>query len=54
VLAGQRLERPTKCPAEVYQLMLDCWDAEPPKRPSFEGVIERFKCVWGLLRCERG
>lgn len=31
-----RLERPTNCPKEVYDVMLHCWEKAPESRPSFE------------------
>jgi hypothetical protein len=43
VLSGRRLERPSRCPQEVYALMLSCWAEDPAARPSFEEVIARFK-----------
>jgi hypothetical protein len=43
VLAGQRLERPQRCPQAVYSLMCDCWATDPARRPGFDAIIERFK-----------
>jgi hypothetical protein len=42
VLSGARLERPAKCPAEMYALMQDCWAHDPAARPTFQGVIQRL------------
>ena len=40
VITGHRLERVEKCPIELYQLMLKCWDADPTLRPSFKEMLE--------------
>ena len=40
VLAGYRLQCPIGCPAEVYNLMLTCWDKDGDKRPSFSSILD--------------
>ncbi|XP_065897353.1 uncharacterized protein [Dysidea avara] len=35
LLEGQRLERPPNCTENLYEIMLDCWKADPELRPSF-------------------
>ncbi|XP_041368095.1 tyrosine-protein kinase ABL1-like [Gigantopelta aegis] len=35
---GYRMERPSGCPANVYQLMLKCWQWEPKDRPTFQDI----------------
>nr|CAB3226467.1 tyrosine-protein kinase Btk29A [Phallusia mammillata] len=42
VAQGHRLERPQNCPHAVYSLMLNTWDMEPEKRPSFESLHTTF------------
>ncbi|XP_006033571.1 tyrosine-protein kinase Fes/Fps-like [Alligator sinensis] len=37
---GLRLRTPARCPAELCDLMLRCWEAQPSLRPSF-GTIHR-------------
>ena len=37
---GYRMERPEGCPADVYNLMLKCWDWKPSDRPDFSGIHE--------------
>ncbi|XP_004673844.1 PREDICTED: tyrosine-protein kinase FRK [Condylura cristata] len=31
-----RMPRPLKCPLQFYNIMLECWCAEPMERPTFE------------------
>ena len=37
---GKRLDRPIHSSREIYQLMRDCWELEPEKRPSFRELSE--------------
>ncbi|OTF77993.1 hypothetical protein BLA29_012302 [Euroglyphus maynei] len=37
---GDRLSKPSRCPEQLYELMLKCWRYEPDRRPSFR-VIKR-------------
>ena len=37
---GHRMECPQECPQEVYQIMRDCWDENPMRRPSFTKLIQ--------------
>lgn len=39
---GQRLPRPDKCPAQVYELMRKCWENLPEKRITFTALITEF------------
>ncbi|XP_003781652.1 tyrosine-protein kinase FRK [Otolemur garnettii] len=31
-----RLPQPSNCPQQFYSIMLECWNAEPKERPTFE------------------
>ncbi|CAL8349879.1 tyrosine-protein kinase ZAP-70 [Gadus morhua] len=33
---GNRLERPSQCPEQMYQLMMDCWTYNHEDRPDFQ------------------
>ena len=46
---GQLLKRPDKCPIEMYQIMLMCWNREPSKRPTFAGLMEELTSVAELV-----
>lgn len=35
----RRLEQPERCPDEWYQLMLNCWAADPSERPKFSEMF---------------
>ena len=38
VLTGQRLPKPSACPAQLYSLMQRCWLADARQRPSFQKI----------------
>ena len=35
LINGYRMEKPSNCSVELYQLMLKCWAEPPSQRPSF-------------------
>uniref|UniRef100_A0A8C3R1F0 Tyrosine-protein kinase n=1 Tax=Cyanoderma ruficeps TaxID=181631 RepID=A0A8C3R1F0_9PASS len=42
---GYRMPQPDNCPAELYELMRQCWKENPEERPTFEfmkSVLEDF------------
>eukprot|EP01119_Soliformovum_irregulare_P026187 TRINITY_DN9933_c0_g1_i3.p1 TRINITY_DN9933_c0_g1~~TRINITY_DN9933_c0_g1_i3.p1 ORF type:complete len:774 (-),score=142.82 TRINITY_DN9933_c0_g1_i3:70-2151(-) len=45
VTEGGRMKKPKDCPDEVYQMMLDCWDREPEKRPTFSEIVKRIEKI---------
>ncbi|XP_073463537.1 tyrosine-protein kinase Srms-like isoform X2 [Aquarana catesbeiana] len=38
---GYRLPMPPLCTNNIYRLMLECWNEEANKRPSFQKIVER-------------
>ncbi|XP_072304855.1 protein-tyrosine kinase 6b [Eucyclogobius newberryi] len=42
VTKGYRMPCPLKCPEFLYQIMTDCWDAEPASRPTFRSLKQRL------------
>lgn len=38
------------CPRPLYQLMLDCWNADPKERPTFRRIRERLQELSRVLR----
>merc|ERR1739838_591341 len=41
----QALGKPRGCPSGVYELMVDCLDMEPMRRPSFQEIESRLKVL---------
>ena len=39
---GNRLERPTNVNDQLYEIMLDCWNADPDSRPTFQVLEKAF------------
>ena len=37
---GHRMDCPQNCPAEVYYIMRECWNADPANRPTFSKLID--------------
>ncbi|RCN33804.1 hypothetical protein ANCCAN_20348 [Ancylostoma caninum] len=40
---GNRLSQPNNCSSELYQVLLQCWMANPESRPTFTMLHERFQ-----------
>jgi len=45
VLQGKREEIPEECPEKMAQLIRDCWETSPEKRPDAKDIVERLKEV---------
>lgn len=39
---GYRMPKPENCPLEIYEIMTDCWQVEPQRRPTFAELSERI------------
>ncbi|ODM94345.1 Vascular endothelial growth factor receptor 2 [Orchesella cincta] len=40
---GKRLEKPIFATCAMYQIMLNCWNEAPEKRPSFKKLSQDFQ-----------
>ncbi|KAM3931624.1 tyrosine-protein kinase FRK [Leptodactylus fuscus] len=40
---GYRIPKPFNCPQDLYNIMLDCWNADPENRPTFETLQWRLE-----------
>lgn len=43
---GKRLDKPEKCPAEVFSLVTKYWAQFAKDRPSFEVVFSEMEQLW--------
>ncbi|KAK5576661.1 hypothetical protein RB653_007805 [Dictyostelium firmibasis] len=42
IMKGLRPTIPPECPTDMKQLITDCWNGDPKKRPSFNSILERL------------
>ncbi|KAG5281847.1 hypothetical protein AALO_G00049450 [Alosa alosa] len=47
--SGYRLPSPHKCPPNIYRIMLECWNPEPSKRPSFHALHSQLDNIYSRL-----
>ncbi|XP_063299570.1 tyrosine-protein kinase FRK [Pelobates fuscus] len=40
---GYRIPKPLNCPLDLYNIMLECWNASPEDRPTFETLQWRLE-----------
>ncbi len=52
VVAGYRLEKPLKCPGDVYELMLKCWQVDTKARPTFLELQHALKSLYRQVTTE--
>ncbi|KAK1338093.1 hypothetical protein QTO34_001203 [Cnephaeus nilssonii] len=43
LLQDYRLPQPPNCPLPFYNIMLECWNAEPKERPKFEELYWKLE-----------
>ncbi|XP_027270311.1 macrophage-stimulating protein receptor isoform X3 [Cricetulus griseus] len=46
---GRRLPQPEYCPDSLYQVMLQCWEADPAARPTFRVLVMEVEQVVSSL-----
>lgn len=39
---GYRMEKPMYSPEFIYNVMLDCWKANPSERPTFSQLVQKI------------
>ncbi|CAN9515236.1 unnamed protein product [Ophioblennius macclurei] len=47
--SGFRLPCPTRCPPNIYRIMMDCWATEPAKRPSFHALHSQLDMIYARI-----
>jgi hypothetical protein len=52
ILGLKLLPRPSNCPKVVHNLMVQCWNKVPLKRPWFSKLMEELKLVTSNLDSE--
>ena len=50
VEVGYRMPAPDETPAEVYDVMMKCWEYEPDNRPNFVKVHRMLKDIVVKMR----
>ena len=45
VLSGYRMPLPENCPNSLYDIMYECWNADPEKRPTFVQLAQKINGV---------
>uniref|UniRef100_H2RGQ2 Tyrosine-protein kinase receptor TYRO3 n=1 Tax=Pan troglodytes TaxID=9598 RepID=H2RGQ2_PANTR len=49
LIGGNRLKQPPECMEDVYDLMYQCWSADPKQRPSFTCLRMELENILGQL-----
>ncbi|XP_037102164.1 tyrosine-protein kinase Srms isoform X2 [Syngnathus acus] len=47
--SGARLACPSRCPHNIHRIMMDCWAAEPSKRPSFHALHSQLDSIYARI-----
>ncbi|XP_041701920.1 tyrosine-protein kinase SRK3 [Coregonus clupeaformis] len=46
---GYRLPCPSRCPPNIYRIMLECWNPEASKRPSFHALHSQLDTIYARI-----
>uniref|UniRef100_G3TJK5 Tyrosine-protein kinase receptor TYRO3 n=1 Tax=Loxodonta africana TaxID=9785 RepID=G3TJK5_LOXAF len=49
LIGGNRLKQPPECMEDVYELMYQCWSADPKRRPTFTCLRMELEHILGHL-----
>ncbi|XP_034517023.1 tyrosine-protein kinase receptor TYRO3 isoform X4 [Ailuropoda melanoleuca] len=49
LIGGNRLKQPPECIEDIYELMYQCWSADPKQRPSFTCLRMELESILGHL-----
>ncbi|PRP80935.1 tyrosine-protein kinase Fer-like isoform 1 [Planoprotostelium fungivorum] len=44
-----KLDRPPRCPQEMYEILVECCHFDPANRPSFKSIYDRMKREYSVL-----
>ncbi|XP_018333328.1 tyrosine-protein kinase hopscotch [Agrilus planipennis] len=44
--SGKRLPQPASCPNDIYQIMKECWDADPHRRKQPQAIMRDIKQIF--------
>ena len=43
---GYIMEKPENCPDAIYEIMQECWNLDPQKRPSMQEIGKRIGAMY--------
>eukprot|EP00794_Sanderia_malayensis_P007312 gene7313-8130_t len=45
IMKGYRMDKPAKCPHNIYEIMTSCWEDEADSRPSFKELFAQLELL---------